>query len=614
MIQISAVIITLNEERNIKRCLESIKDVVDEIVVIDSFSTDKTKEICESYNALFIENKFQGYSAQKNFGIKKAKYQYILSLDADEELSDKLKRSILAVKSNWKYDAYSFNRLSNYCGKWIKFGGWYPDQKVRLWDSKKGNWGGFKVHEELIFNKRVTTKHLKGDLLHYTYYSIDEHVIQTNKYSTILASSYYDNGRSITFLGILIRSIWRFLRDYIIKVGFLSGLSGLIIAVIASTEVFLKYVKLKKLIAKPFHPDNRNICFLNSNKVWGGGEKWTIDIALHLSKLGYNVLIITNKNSDLFNEVRKHDSELELKSLTVKSFSFFNFYRRNRLKRILKAFNTGILFLNLSNDLKFGANAAHKLGVNKIVYRRAIPKPIERRWYYKYLLTKCINTVITNSEHSKKGILLNYSDIIKDDFVKVIYNGIEINKQGEGCKKLPDDKIIIGSAGRLSKEKGHHYLVLMAQKLKEKGIPFKVIIAGEGPQRKKLENDIEKFGLSDDFELIGFVEDMRKFYNQIHVFVLPSIWEGFGFVLLEAMNFKLPVIAFDTGSSSEIIENQKSGFIVPDYNVDILTEKIIELYKDKELQKQMGETGYKILQDKFSVERTLNEFMKVIET
>lgn len=613
MIQISAVIITLNEERNIKRCLESIYKIVDEIVVIDSFSTDKTREICESYNAEFYEQKFLGYSAQKNYGIKKAKYPYILSLDADEALSENLKKSILSVKSNWKYDAYSFNRLTNYCGKWVRFGGWYPDRKIRLWDSRKGNWGGLKVHEKLIFSKRVRAKYIKGDLLHYSYYTIDEHVIQANKYSSILAQSYFENGRAIPLLEIIFRPIWRFIRDYIIKLGFLSGLTGLHIAVISSMEVFLKYIKLHKLYASSYNPNYKNITFLNSNKVWGGGEKWTLDIALHLSRSGYNVLIVTYKDSALFKEVRKYELELELKSIKVTTYSFINIFQRKRFKRILKAYNVGTLFLNLSNDLKFGAKVARMLGVNKIVYRRAIPKPIKRKWYYRRLFVRHIDKIISNSEHTKRGVLLNYSDIIKDEFVKVIYNGIAINKQIDREIKNAGNQIVIGSAGRLSKEKGHLYLIQLAVNLREKDIPFKIMIAGEGSQRKKLEKEIDKLGLKEEFELIGFKKDLNDFYSQIDVFVLPSIWEGFGFVLLEAMSFKLPVIAFDTGSSAEIIQDQKNGFIVPDFNIDLLTENVIKLYTNKDLRNEMGNTGFKILQNKFSVENTLREVIKIIE-
>ncbi|MEA1898678.1 MAG: glycosyltransferase family 2 protein, partial [Bacteroidota bacterium] len=142
MIKISAVIISYNEEKYIGRCLESLQQVADEIVVVDSYSQDKTQEICEAHDVTFIEHEFEGYRQQKNWAMAQAENDNILSLDADECLSEELKNSILSVKDNLKADAYSFNRLNNYYGKWIKHSGVYPDRKIRLFDRRKGEWGG----------------------------------------------------------------------------------------------------------------------------------------------------------------------------------------------------------------------------------------------------------------------------------------------------------------------------------------------------------------------------------------------------------------------------------------------------------------------------------------
>jgi len=133
-IQLSVVIITFNEEKNIARCLDSVATIADDIVVVDSFSTDNTKHICEEKNIHFIEHKFDGHIEQKNWAITQAKHQYVLSLDADEALTKELQVEIIKAKNNWQYDGYSFNRLTNYCGVWIKHCGWYPDKKLRLWD------------------------------------------------------------------------------------------------------------------------------------------------------------------------------------------------------------------------------------------------------------------------------------------------------------------------------------------------------------------------------------------------------------------------------------------------------------------------------------------------
>ena len=137
-VKISAVIITYNEERNIGSCLDSVKAVADEIVVVDSYSTDKTQEICSRMNVKFLQHHFEGHIEQKNYAVSCVQYGHVLSLDADEILSEKLKQSIIAAKQNWRFDGYSFNRSTNYCGNWIRHSGWYPDTKLRLWNRTKG--------------------------------------------------------------------------------------------------------------------------------------------------------------------------------------------------------------------------------------------------------------------------------------------------------------------------------------------------------------------------------------------------------------------------------------------------------------------------------------------
>ncbi|MEI6815629.1 MAG: glycosyltransferase family 2 protein [Bacteroidota bacterium] len=246
-VKISVVIITFNEELNIGRCLDSVKDIADEIVVVDSFSTDRTEAICKEYGVRFIKNKFDGHIEQKNFAAMQATNDHILSLDADEALSETLKQSIIHVKNNWQADGYCMNRIANYCGKWIRHSGWYPDTKNRLVDRRKGRWGGMNPHDRFIINNETNIVHLKGDILHYTYYSVDEHIIQVNKFSTIGAQSLHDKGIKSGWIKIFIKPISKFIRNYFLKAGFLDGYSGYIICRITAFETFLKYLKLKKL-------------------------------------------------------------------------------------------------------------------------------------------------------------------------------------------------------------------------------------------------------------------------------------------------------------------------------------------------------------------------------
>lgn len=248
--EISAVIITYNEEHNITRCLESVKDVADEIVVVDSYSNDRTAEICRQYNLRFIEHSFEGHIEQKNYAMKQAVHDFVLSLDADEALSGKLKTSILEIKKSHATDYWNMNRLTNYCGKWIRHCGWYPDTKVRLWDKNKGQWGGINPHDRVIMENSARSAHLEGDILHYSYHSIEEHIQQINKFTDISARALKNKSRLYALLKMIFSPMIRFIRDYFLKLGILDGFYGFVICKNTSYSRFLRYAKLYNLKRK----------------------------------------------------------------------------------------------------------------------------------------------------------------------------------------------------------------------------------------------------------------------------------------------------------------------------------------------------------------------------
>jgi glycosyltransferase involved in cell wall biosynthesis len=247
MTGISVVIITLNEERNIARCIDSVKNVADEILVLDSFSNDKTEEICRSKNVKFLQRKWEGYSSSKNFANQQANFDWILSLDADEALSGDLEKSISAIKNNLKEDeVFQFSRLANYCGKWIYHSGWYPDVKVRLFNRKHVKWQG-EIHEILEIPDHFQRVQLKGDLLHYSYYTEEEHRKQADKFSSLGATSLHSKGKSSSWILIYLKTASKFIRNYIFKAGFLDGSAGFKICKITAWETYQKYYKLRNL-------------------------------------------------------------------------------------------------------------------------------------------------------------------------------------------------------------------------------------------------------------------------------------------------------------------------------------------------------------------------------
>jgi len=247
MPKISVVIITYNEELFIDKCLASIDGIADEIVVVDSFSTDATEEICKKYNVRFIQHPFEGYRDQKNYALQFASHNNVLSLDADEALSEELRESILAVKDNWKYDGYYFNRLNSFCGKWIRHSAWYPDRQLRLFYADKGKFGKLNLHEKFLMSNGEKVCKLKGDLLHWPCISLQDHLDKMEKYSTIGAEEFHKSGRKAYFFTPYVHFIWGFIRSYIIRLGFLDGSDGFLICSLYAKSTLNKYQKLRHL-------------------------------------------------------------------------------------------------------------------------------------------------------------------------------------------------------------------------------------------------------------------------------------------------------------------------------------------------------------------------------
>ena len=241
-IKISAAIITYNEEKNIKRCINSL-DFCDEIIVVDSLSSDSTCNIARSMDVKVIDQKFLGHIAQKQLAVDNCTNNWILSLDADEELSDELKQEIQnLIKQPLEYDAYIMPRVSFHLGRWIRHGGWYPDAKIRLFNKQKAKWGGYNPHDKVIVDGTVGK--LNNDLRHYVFKDLHHNIDTNNSYSTIMAKDLDKDGKKFSYLKLFLKPIGKFLEVYIYKRGFLDGMAGFIIAIGASYSMFLKFAKL----------------------------------------------------------------------------------------------------------------------------------------------------------------------------------------------------------------------------------------------------------------------------------------------------------------------------------------------------------------------------------
>ncbi|MGA7236297.1 MAG: glycosyltransferase family 2 protein [Bryobacteraceae bacterium] len=243
--KITATIITLNEERNIARAIESLR-CCDEILVLDSGSTDRTLQLAENLGARVFEAGWRGYSGQKNWAAEQASNDWILSLDADEALSEALEAEIWNLKkSGPRHDGYTMPRLARYLGRWILHSGWYPDRKIRLYERSKGRWVGDFVHESVHVDGRVGQ--LESNILHFTCESLSEHIKTMERYTTLAAQEIAARQIQVPLWRVLMDPQWTFLKSFVVQRGFLDGREGLTIAYMAAFYTFLKYAKARNM-------------------------------------------------------------------------------------------------------------------------------------------------------------------------------------------------------------------------------------------------------------------------------------------------------------------------------------------------------------------------------
>ncbi|NBB89402.1 MAG: glycosyltransferase [Bacteroidetes bacterium] len=356
------------------------------------------------------------------------------------------------------------------------------------------------------------------------------------------------------------------------------------------------------------------ICFFNTTKAWGGGEKWHFDIGLRLHKKGNHVIFFTYPDSALYEKLKA--TSIPAYSIKVSNLSFLNIFKRNRIAHILEKENIETIILNLSSDVKIAGPAAVKAGVKNIIYRRGLAKPIKNSFFNRYLFSKVVTHVICNSRETRRTVFQNNPKMISPDKVTVIYNGIDIDTLPQmvnpSFPKEDPEIIHIGNLGRLVEQKGQRHLVEMAAIMQKEGTHFHIFIGGSGPLEQDLIDYAKQLNVSDKITFSGFVSDVHSFMQSLDVFILPSYWEGFGYVLVEAMVNALPVVAFDITSNPEVVEDEKTGFLCEAGDTEELVEKTNELIRKPDLRHKLGQAGKKRVLSRFTIQNTVMETEKLL--
>lgn len=360
----------------------------------------------------------------------------------------------------------------------------------------------------------------------------------------------------------------------------------------------------------------KNVCFLNSINFWGGGEKLHLEYATEFQKKQYNVVLLSNKNSPLWNRARSNN--IATFPVTISNLSFLNPFTLLTLKRFFKAHKIDTVIVSNAQDAKAASIAAKMAGVKNIVYYRSIAAPVKGSIINRVIFKSVITHIISNSDETKRMILQNLGKYLPEDRVKTIYYGVDLSKfsntQTGRLKEIEDKEhgVILGNAGRLTEQKGQRYLIDLAKRLKAKNIDFTLFIAGEGELKEELQKLVIQHQLQDNVILLGFVKDLELFMSSIDIFVLSSMWEGFGYVLVEAMLKSKPVVAFNMTSNPEVVADNETGFLVDFPDVDQFAAKTELLISDTTLRTEMGKAGLERAKAHFVLEDRVTELEQYI--
>ncbi|MCC6754039.1 MAG: glycosyltransferase family 4 protein [Saprospiraceae bacterium] len=359
----------------------------------------------------------------------------------------------------------------------------------------------------------------------------------------------------------------------------------------------------------------RKICFWNTHAFWGGGEKLHLEYALALRDLGHTVCVVAHDQGAL--SQRASAEGLEVLPRRIRNLSFLNPLGLLKSARLLSTCGVETLVFSSSQDMKAAGLAAKMAGVRRIVYLRGLAVPVRGSLVNRIFFTCVITHLVASSQETRRTLLRNFPSERIAAKTSVVYHGIDERDlvSDTGNKTQPAGSgapVVLGTAGRLTPQKGHFLLLDVARLLANQGLSFRLRIAGTGELFEALQQGIRQRGLEDRVTLCGFVENMKTFLDQSDIFLLGSTWEGFGFVLVEAMARSKPVVAWRLSSNPEIVDQGQTGYLVDYPNVEAFAGNIRTLMEDFELRRRMGQNGLEKVRSQFLLTASARAFCQVL--
>jgi len=353
----------------------------------------------------------------------------------------------------------------------------------------------------------------------------------------------------------------------------------------------------------------KRVCFVNTTPFWGGGEKWHTENAIAMSERDFDVHFILHSDGEIKDRIK--NTSIDYYQVNIGSFSFLNYFTKKQIANYLISKKIDTIIVNDSRDLKTIGLVAKKVGIKRVIYRRGIARPVNATRFNQFIYSRLVSDIIFNSEETKKQF---FSNLVEADIKAkqhLLYNGLEIKEYTQNHKS--NDKIIIGNASRLTEQKGIEYLIELAQILKKNDVNAEIRIAGKGHLQEQLEEQRKDNGLEDYFKLVGFYDDVHEFLSELDIYVCSSKFEGFGFSIAEAMLHKLPVVGFDISSNPEVIEHEKTGYLVSPFDVEELYQATIKIINSSNLRSELGENGFNKASNQFDREKGFDKLVQILE-
>jgi glycosyltransferase involved in cell wall biosynthesis len=349
----------------------------------------------------------------------------------------------------------------------------------------------------------------------------------------------------------------------------------------------------------------KKVCFFNTSRSWGGGERWVRDTALMARRAGYDVHVVTHADSALADRLEKHH-DIRPHRCRIGNLSFLNPFTMASLVRYFRENRITTVILSLPSDAKAGGMAARLAGVESIIYRRGIALPVRDTALNRFLFRSVLTHFICNSQETRRLALRDNPALIPPERITVIPNGL-------GSDQLTDrhaaplyagrgEDAVIGHAGRLTEQKGQHLLLEAMRLLLDRGHNVTLLVAGVGELMDSLTARAERLGLGERVRFLGFVESMDAFYESIDFLAHPALWEGFGYVIAESMARGRPVVAFDISSNPELIRHGQTGLLARPGDVADLADKLEAMLADPATRRAMGERGKRHIREGFTIE------------